>query len=243
MTCRPEHVSAYVDGELAPAARAEIEEHLAICAACAAQVSEERALRGRLRALEAPVPPAGLEHAVRRRLRGAGRRPTPLVALRVALPLAATLLLALAWGRASAPVVALQLSQDHAHCYGAEKLPAKVFASDTGTVAEWFAAQGRALPPLPERAAGLELAGGRFCRLLDRRRVAHLYYMSGARRLSLFVVPGPVRLEGVYAANALGRPVRMRRLAGHTLAIVAETPADADAFEGSLKTRLARAAR
>lgn len=236
MSCQPEYVTAFVDGELEPAVRAEIEGHLAACGACTEQLASERELRLRLRALPVPELPAALEFAVRRRLRA--ERRVPLV--RVLLPLAAGLVAAVLWGRASVPVLALELSRDHGHCYGLATLPAQVLASRIEPVAAWFAARGSALPPLPSSAAGLELVGARFCPLLDRK-VAHLYYMDGQRRLSLFVVPEPVRLDGPYAGTSLGRPVHLRRLGGHTLAIVADHEADAAAFERSFESLVADA--
>lgn len=235
MNCEPEHVSAWVDGELEPALQAATEEHVAACAACARQAEDERVLRAGLRALPTPEPPPGLEFIIHRRLRQDRRARL----LRVALPLAATLLLALLWGRGSAPLLAFQLARDHRHCYELERLPAEVFADDILPVAAWFRQRGRTLPPLPSSAAGLDLVGGRFCPLLDRQ-VAHLYYRDDRRRVSLFVVPDPVRLGGGrHEASFLGRAVRLRRLAGQTLAIVADREADAEAFERSFDTMVA----
>ena len=55
-SCEPEKVTGYVDEALGPAARAEVEAHLASCPDCRQQVGEERDLRARLRALPSPVP-------------------------------------------------------------------------------------------------------------------------------------------------------------------------------------------
>jgi len=46
MECRrnPENIAAYVDDELGPAERAELEAHLADCTACREQVAAERRL-------------------------------------------------------------------------------------------------------------------------------------------------------------------------------------------------------
>ncbi len=236
MNCRPEHVTAWVDGELPPEAQAEIEQHLADCSICREQAEGERATRQSLRALPQPEPPAGLEFALRRGL----RRQRRLRVVRILLPLAACLVLALLWARGSAPVLALQLARDHGHCYSLERLPAQVFADDIEPVQAWFRAHGRALPPLPSSAAGLDLVGGRFCPLLDRR-VAHLYYRDAQRRLSLFVLPDPVRIDRRHETAALGHAVHLRRLAGHTLAIVADREADVVAFERAFDSLMADA--
>jgi anti-sigma factor RsiW len=231
VNCRPEHVTAWVDGELDAVERAQIEEHVAACAVCAEQAESERRLREGLRRLPQPEPPAGLEFVVRRGLRQDRRARV----LRVALPLAASLLVAFLWARATPSVLALQVARDHGHCYALERLPAEVFADDIEPVAAWFRGRGRELPPLPSSAAGLALVGGRFCPLIDRK-VAHLYYRDAQRRVSLFVIPDPVRLDRRHEAHFLGHAVRLRRLAGQTLAIVADREADAEAFERGFDT-------
>ncbi len=52
-----ERLSAYLDGALEPAERAELELHLADCAACQDELRELRELRGLLRAMPTPVAP------------------------------------------------------------------------------------------------------------------------------------------------------------------------------------------
>jgi anti-sigma factor RsiW len=58
---RREALSAYVDDELAPAERAELETHLAGCPACREALAAERRLSSQLAALPAPVPPGDFE--------------------------------------------------------------------------------------------------------------------------------------------------------------------------------------
>lgn len=60
-------VSAYHDGELAPAAAAEVERHLTTCAACATELEGYRAMSRSLAATELPK----LSNSARRRLRRA----------------------------------------------------------------------------------------------------------------------------------------------------------------------------
>ncbi len=234
MSCEPELVTGFVDGELGPPERARIEAHLAGCAACARQAAEERDLRTRLRALAAPEPPAGLAEraqAVTRRRRR--------LAVAVWLPLAAGLVLGLLVARGSASLLALQLARDHVHCFSKPSLPAKVWSDDAQVVAAWLREQGHEPPPLPERAAGLELIGARRCGLLDRR-VAHIYYADDEHHLSVYLVPGSARVDGPWSTRVLGRHVQLRRLGGQVLALVSEDAETLEAFAHTFDSSVAR---
>lgn len=222
LPCDGRRITAYVDGALPSEARAAVEAHLAACAACREQEAFERGLRERMRGLPAPEVPLGLEDRVRRRLR---RRPLP--AFVPWLPLAAGIVLALLWGRGAAPFVAWEVARDHIHCFGQEHLPAQVWTSDPGEITEWYRHHGTDLPLVPSSAGGVELVGGRYCPLLDRK-VAHLYYAGEKRHLSLYVVPGPARFGSGFATRKGGETVRLLRSGGITLALVSE---DADAVE------------
>ena len=173
MTCSPERVTGYVDDVLDAAERLEIEAHLASCAACREQVDAERALRGQLRALRKPEPPAGLEPRLRRALRRERRSWS-----RVLLPIAAGLALLAFWARGSASFVAWEVALDHAKCFRNDRLPAKVFSEDPERVAAWFEERGTRLPVFPAQAGGLMLVGGRYCPLADGSFAAHIYYAS-----------------------------------------------------------------
>jgi anti-sigma factor RsiW len=236
MTCQPERVTGFVDGVLDDAARAEMEAHLAECDTCRSQAAAEIEIKDRLGALPRIELPVGLESTVRRRQ--APRRP---LALRVLLPLAATLVVAFLWARGSAPFVAWELARDHTHCFSQARLPAQVWSDDTRTVTSWFAARGRTLPYLPSRVGPVELVGARRCPLLDRS-VAHLYYEGGEHRVSVFVVPGAVRFDDLaYAVRSRGLAVRLVRVSGSVVGLVAQHDDEADAFEAALMTTVASA--
>jgi anti-sigma factor RsiW len=235
VSCDPERITAYVDGALDDVRMRGTEEHLAGCPACREQAEAERALRQRLRQLATPEPGAHLPAAIRRRLRPARGR-----ALRWALPLAAGLGAALLWLHGAAPFVAWELARDHGHCFGQARLPAQVWSGDAERVAAWLEEHGAPTPRVLESAHGLELVGARRCPLLDRR-VGHVYYASEEHQLSLFVVPGWVRVDD---ANGLrtqtgGRTVRLLRLGGQVVGVVSEDAETADAFARSLTTTLA----
>jgi anti-sigma factor RsiW len=231
MSCDPERVTGYVDGALDPAERGEVEVHLAVCATCREQEGAERALRSRLQALPPVEPRSGFEGRLRRRLRG--RSP-----LRFLLPLAAALVLAL-YLRGSSPFVAWELAVDHRHCFGKETLPAQVWSSDPDVIAAWFAARGTRLPLIPASASGLDLVGARYCPLLDMTRVAHVYYASSARHLSLYVLPRRLRGDSGWSGTAGGQTVHVLRSAGEQVGLVGDSGEDVTAFERALSTRVA----
>ena len=69
----PRHeISAYVDGDLDLARRAEVEAHLAVCEACAALAADLRGLAVAAAALEDRAPAADLWPSIRDRIEGAG---------------------------------------------------------------------------------------------------------------------------------------------------------------------------
>src|SRR3970282_1915175 len=127
LSCDPERVPGFVDGELDAQARAAVAAHLETCPACRAQAEAERALRARLRSLPGPELPAGLGVRVleAKRLRPSGFP----AAARWALPLAAVLLLGV-WLRGYAPFVAWDLARDHDKCFSRRPLPAKLWSGE-----------------------------------------------------------------------------------------------------------------
>ena len=235
MSCRPELVTALVDGALDPTLRADLESHLAGCAVCTEQAAQERRIREALRGLPRIELPPALEGRVRQSLRRGRPR-----AWRVLLPLAALLLLSLGWLRGNPFVVSWELALDHGHCFGKERLPAQVWGQDPGQIRAWFRAHGRELPLVPESANGLDLVGGRFCPIADRK-VAHLYYGNRERNLSLYVVPGPLRFgqEGVRRAG--GHLIQFVHVGGSAVALVGDERDDLSAFQKKFHTTAARA--
>ena len=234
MSCDPERVTGFVDGELPEAVAAEVAAHLETCAACGAQAAEERELRARLIALPAPELPAGLEARVR-------RLPRLLVfperTLRWALPLAAALVLGF-WLRGHAPFVAWDLARDHDKCFSRQPLPAQVWSREPPEVEAWFAAQGTTLPALPAQVGELELVGARYCPLVSLSSAPHVYYRSVAGQVSVFVVPHGVRFGERLASQPRGDRVLLMRTGGAVVGIVGARQEEVDAFEIALRPTL-----
>jgi anti-sigma factor RsiW len=231
--CDPVLVTGFVDGGLAAPDRPRIEEHIAACARCRAQADAERALAGAVRSLPAPPLPHGLASRVRRR----SRKPVTL-RRRVWLPSLAAMLVIILWGRGSSSFVAWEVSVDHSHCFGKQRVPAQVLTDDPMRLTAWFDAQGTELPLVPASAGGLDLVGGRYCRLLDRT-VAHVYYGGGEEQLSLFVIPGSVRYDRSYVWQGRGTTVNLLHVAGSQVALVSTHAPAVAAFRRSLERTIA----
>jgi len=235
MTCDPERVTGFVDGELSEGLAAKVAAHLETCPACRAQAEAERELRTRLLRLPTPALPARLEARVRDARR---KRPLAERGLRWALPLAAVLLLGV-WLRGYAPFVAWDLARDHQHCFSRQPLRTQVASGEPGAVAAWFDERGTELPQLPKHLGELALVGGRYCPLASLSTAAHVYYRSASSQLSLFVVPHGVRLDDRLASRARGDSVRLLRLEGRIIGIVGGREADVQAFVTALRPVLA----
>jgi anti-sigma factor RsiW len=236
VNCDPERVTGFVDGALSAGERSDVEAHLLECADCREQADFERALRGRLRELAPLDAPPGLARAVHRRLRPPSAARWVVAA---ALPVAAGLALFVFWLRAAPPFVSWELARDHASCFGKPKLPAKVWSNDPGRVAAWFDDDGLRMPVVPTGVGSTELLGGRYCPLLDRQ-VAHLYYAGDDVNLSLFVVPGSVRMGASHKAQHMGQTVHLLRVGGTVVGVVSSSEEAVEAVERALTRTVAR---
>ena len=222
--CDPVRVTGYVDGALSAAERLEVESHLGACAACRGQVESESQLAGAVRALPPPPLPHGLAARVRRR----SRKPVAL-RRRVWIPSLAAMLAVVLIGRNAPQFIAWQVALDHAHCFGKREVPAEVLTDDPMRLSAWFEVHGTELPLVPASAGGLDLVGGRYCRLLDRR-VVHVYYGGGQHQLSLFVIPGTVGANVPGTTTRAGTTVRLLRVGGDNVALVSTEAPAVDAF-------------
>jgi hypothetical protein len=206
--------------------------HVEGCPACRAQAEAERELRARLRGLASAGLPAGLEARVRAASR---RRPGLPLAVRWALPLAASLVLGI-WLRGHAPFVAWDLARDHDKCFSRQPLPAQVWSAEPQVVSDWFEQQGSHLPVLPDRVGDLVLVGARYCPLLSLSFAPHVYYASAARQVSVFVVPHAVRIDSRGRLLQVGHDrVRLLRVEGEVVGLVGAHEPDVQAFEAALR--------
>lgn len=203
MNCQEvrELLSAYGDGELDAARKAEIERHLEQCPACSRIIAEDRAMAEavalRARRFEAP---AALREQVMANLRaeGAERRVLsfPQKHKSTVWAIAAVLLVGSfvagvmisRRGAGERNFLAKQVVASHVRSLMATHL-ADVASSDHHTVKPWFDGKLTFSPPVVDLAAeGFPLVGGRLD-YFDQHSVAALVYRRDKHIINLFVWP------------------------------------------------------
>jgi anti-sigma factor RsiW len=231
-------VTPYVDGELAPAERQALEEHVRRCAPCRSRVAAEEAvhrlLDERRLSLCAERAPAVLSARCAELARQASRpaptaSPTPnRLAARLA-PFAVAAALVLIVGGAflyqlterSSRVMAAELTADHVKCFilNGALGTARSASEVERAMAAKFGWQAR-LPEEPARA-GLELVGERTC-LYGEGRIAHIMYRHEGKPVSLFMLPRDMRKEEV--VGALGHQASIWSVGDRAFVLVAREP-------------------
>jgi anti-sigma factor RsiW len=186
----------YVDGEVPPPERAEIDKHLERCPPCRERLEAERAARDTLRAERQRLcesAPVALRARCQRAAQttfGATQRQPRATARRVPLTLAAAALLAFAivWaGRidSGTSVLAAQATLDHLKC--AKFNSPRVDGSPARLAERWREISG--WPIIVPTAAGvtdLRLSGIRRC-ASSEGQTAHVMYWYHGKPLSLFI--------------------------------------------------------
>jgi anti-sigma factor RsiW len=180
----PDHpeelLSAYLDDELTPAERAYVDDHLATCARCRADLAEEREVRSAVRDLPAVEPPYGFYDRILRDgpadAEPKKRRFTFGVANLVATAAAWVLVLGVANLNSGGGSVSPS-ANDYVAAH-ASVLPGFGGGSGSKQQAQRY--------DVPDRLAGTyELVGE-----VDTRGYPQLVYSDGAKTLSVFVRPG-----------------------------------------------------
>ncbi len=223
-----ELLSPYVDEELAPSERSEINAHLVGCASCLEHVASVRSLKHAIARLESRDEPPG---AVRARVEALRFKSTGfwetsyrrrLLAIAVGVGLLAAALFVIRRQNPALPF-GEELVSDYLQSLP-EVRPAEVASSDPREVVRFFSGKTPFEPVVPAVPAS-QLVGGRLCNVAGRR-VELLFYTHGESRQSvaLFVCDHAVGDAG--CREYRGHPVCSRRFGNLTILAIGEVPGD-----------------
>lgn len=199
MSCARLHqmLDAYVDGELDAATAAELDAHVAACAACAALRGEREALSARIRAAAPYYPaPARLRSGLDRMLRRADPRPQgpswPLAGALAAAAAVAGLVAGVWLGRG--PITDPPLDEvvaSHVASLAPDRKLVDVASSDRHVLKPWFAGRSEFAPSVRELSAeGFELVGARLDHVGHHQAAAVVYRLRN-HYINLFMWRGP----------------------------------------------------
>ena len=193
----------YVDEQLEPDRRIDVERHLEGCVSCRGVLARERGGQTVLRRCapqlrEEPLPPglrSRCQSLVREQARAASlpgwrRTIVPTVLSAILLVFTASAIFSLATRRSDA-VLAAQLTADHSKCF-------KLFVAgnppvmDAHEVEEMLVREYGWKIHVPPSADGLQLIGVRRCLYADGL-VPHVMYRANGQDMSLFVLNGVTR--------------------------------------------------
>jgi anti-sigma factor RsiW len=223
----------YVDGQASPETVALVEEHLAECALCRAEVAAQQGVRIVLRARAddlRPIAPPGLRTRVAARL-----APDAVTSLGwrgrlTAFGAAAVVVLLVITGLEfvsprSSVLFAAQLALDHVRCFIVEM--GSLSGVDAAEVRQQFAQKYGWDVTVPESSAdaGLTLIAARRCPFWIGD-YAHLLYRVGDRHLSLYITPQADRPRA--ELSVLGHAERIWTHKNHAYVLVARGVAAGD---------------
>jgi anti-sigma factor (TIGR02949 family) len=187
-------LDAYLDGELDPAKRAELEQHLAGCAECQQKLIRLRQLREFFTA-NAPHYPAPPELKGKVLARIEIRRRSTLIALvRQPWLYAAALLvvsLVLAWLKFfpdQPELIATQAVANYKRAALLERV-CDVVSPDPGVVKPWFSGKLDFSPPVVLPGLNFQMRGGRLD-VINNRKTAAITYKRDKDLITIFVWPG-----------------------------------------------------
>ncbi|HEX4348582.1 MAG TPA: zf-HC2 domain-containing protein [Vicinamibacterales bacterium] len=250
-------VTPYVDGELPPADRTAVDQHMDKCPPCRGRLLAERAIRGALAARRSVLCSEHAPAALRARCAKIGQEGRDgqdgRAALHAAAPvtwrsrlaplsLAAALVLVVAGAflyqltAASSRVMAAELAADHMKCFA---MNAVLGTHESAGLVESSMASGfdwRMQLPAATDAQGLDLVGSRPC-LYGEGKVAHIMFRHNGTPVSLFMLPRTSRADEL--VRVLGHEAAIWSVGDRTFVLVARgTSAEVEHLAGFIQASL-----
>jgi anti-sigma factor RsiW len=210
-------VTPFIDGELNPADREHIEQHLSRCGACRSRVAAEQSVHELMQARKSALCHGHAPAILRSRCAVAARLSTAATKSPVnagtnvrsgrsgwswLAPLSAAASLVAIVGGAflyqataeSSHLLAAELAADHMKCFAMNAVLGTHQSAETvqSSMASGFGWSMRL--PLGAEREGLELVGSRPC-LYGEGKIAHIMYRHNGEPLSLFMLPRTARPE------------------------------------------------
>jgi len=224
-------LGCFIDGELAPPERREVENHLSQCAACRSHVDGQRKVKQLLRQTLCPSAASEASHELLKKVRLAldasdGRggwrwrlstaRPLSRAALGVFVPLAAALALVLGYVETVEPLINDSIVKHQ------RNLPLEVTGGPE-KVRSWFDGKVPFAVPAPKLGPHCSLRGGRLSHL-GGREAALLQYDQNGQKISVFVfdaqgMPSPLRLGAPERRIIGNREVFIEGASGYQVAV------------------------
>jgi anti-sigma factor RsiW len=228
----------YVDGDIDPASRIRVDDHVRRCPPCRSRVSAERAVRELVLARRAEMCGDAASAELRARclaLRAAATggatglpsfwrgRITPLAVAASAILVLGGVFVFEATDR-STRVLAAELTADHIKCFGVVNTLLGTNA-DAAVIERAMAKTFGWEMHVPESSsAGLELVGARPC-LYGKGRAAHLMYRHHGQPLSVFMLPQLARPgKPEERIDVMGHETAVWSEGGRTFVLVAREP-------------------
>jgi anti-sigma factor RsiW len=240
-------LDAYIDGELELNRQLEVEEHLALCAACKKSALIKKNQRDSVRAniLVYKAPPE-LKRSIRAALRKESKREMPWIprfrntflaaaAIIVISFLGAGIWMTISHGKDQELIA--QAISNHVHSLLADHV-LDVASSDRNTISPWFTRKLNYSPPITDLAnAGYKLVGGRID-MLDKHPVAAIVYQHENQFINVFVWPTTRRSIAFEDKVIQGCTICGWHQGGLNYLIVSELdPDEMENFEDQLKDR------
>ncbi len=221
-----EELQRYADGEIEPAAAADIERHLAECARCAASALQiMRMKRAIHNVVSEDAPSPALRERVRRQIGGSARGRSVAAWWVAAAAIVALVFATIFLARTPRQSALAELVDMHVTLLASAN-PVDVVSTDRHTVKPWFEGKLPFTVPVPDLAGTpFRLIGGRIVYWRGNPG-AYLLIGKAAHRISVFVFRDDTAPRDLAAPPSAGMSTNTWHSGGLTFIAVAQVPSE-----------------